>query len=153
MSEYEENDEERTVEDMINELGYAWSSPEAEHFHSLLQDKNTTEAKEMLLEYYEEEEAQMILDYFQKKMDRKFNIIQTSIEEIEKEFPPVVCAGQETPELLCNIKGTLVKTYLYNNGYDKPNDFWSVFYEPKGFIRFDKSNVFQVWKVVEKIKE
>lgn len=145
MSDYEE----RTAEDIIDELSYAWSSPEAEHFHHLLEEENISEAKKMLLEYYEEDEAQIVLDHFKKKMNRKFEIVPTSIEEIEREFPPVEYADKETPNLLCNIKGNIVKTYLYNNGYKKPNDFWSVFYESQGFIKFDKTNVFQVWKIIE----
>lgn len=57
-----------TLEELVDDLGYCFSQPEADHFMQLVRNQQRDEALQMLTkESYSDEEASMVYEHFLKE--------------------------------------------------------------------------------------
>lgn len=128
-----------TIEDVLEELSYSWSQPEADDFNNKFKNKDYSSAKKMLKnEGFSEEKIKMVMDYFKEKLDAKKKLVEYFSFEYEH--------LNEDDNLLIAYGGTIIATQINKNEkytYRKE----SCFYDSRGgFIPL--SNATQVWKVV-----
>lgn len=130
-----------TVQDIITDLSYSWSTPEAQEFHHKMDEKKYTSAKTMLKkEGLNKEQVNMVIDYFKKKKTQKKKIIEY--------YPSEYANLEDGDSILVSYGGSIIASMVREN--ERITDI-------KGNCFFDGrseyialSDATQVWKV-EKI--
>lgn len=124
----------RDIDDLLNELGYAFSTPEAEDFSYAINSKNYKKARKMLSAHFEKEEMEAIVSYFKKNSKRKYVLQEIAYEDFEL----MSTNDKFSNNFIVNYQGNLVST----NATDLLKGQVS-FYFNGDFINFDKAD--QIW--------
>lgn len=141
----EKNKEEQVldIEEILEDLSYSWSTPEAQDFHHKVRNKKYTSAKKMLeKEGLSKEQVEVVIKYFKNQFSSKRKLIEYFPSEYEN--------LTTKDELLVSYGGTITATVISKEerytGFQE-NCFY---YREEGFVPL--KNAIQVWKV-EKIEE
>lgn len=126
------------VNQLLEDLSYSWSTPEAQDFHYKVRNKSYTNAKRMLeKEGLSKEQVDVIIKYFKNQFSAKRKLIEYSPFEFEN--------FTETDNLLVSYGGTIFATGVRKEekytGY-KGNCFY---HSGEGYVPLEKA--IQVWKV------
>lgn len=125
---------------MLSELGYLFSTPEAEYFHYNLNNKNYEKAKDMLLKKSNLEYAIAVIDYFKNKLNEKFKLIEKNYEDFH--IDNLLNKDASTNKVIVNYRGNIINSYLYCDN----TEFF--IYSEYGKILL--KDVEQIW-IIEKI--
>lgn len=132
---------EKNIETILEELSYAFATPEAEEFISYINEKNYRKAKTMLLKKIEASDAALIIKHFKDKVKNKFKLVETTYDDFEKKYPynGVISSVQ----VVVNYRSQMCSGYL-SIAYGKE---WSIYIE-NNFVRV--KDVDQLWLVEKK---
>jgi hypothetical protein len=120
------------VKQILEELSYRFSSPEAEMFYKLLLNKEYKKAKKMLLEHISDIEAEAIIKYIDDLNTQKINLVEINPKLIEK--------VEGDKEYIFKFGKEMVKSQIYfiNNEFS--------FYAVREFVSVDKA--MQIWEII-----
>lgn len=107
------NGKERNVEEILENLRYAFATPEAEEFMYCINEKNYRKAKNMLLKKIEDSEASLIIKHFKNKIKNKFKLVEKTYDDFDKEYP---CNGVLSPvQVVVNYRSQIYSGCLYKS--------------------------------------
>lgn len=122
------------VEQLLDDLSYSWSTPEAEDFHWKIREKKFDSAKRMLeKEDLNKEEVKAIMKYFKNKFSAK--------KKLTEYFSFEWNDFKEGDEVLVSYGGGLHYSKLYQNLRGEG----LVFYTSRESVEIHKA--IQIWKV------
>jgi len=127
-----------TAEDILEDLSYAWSSAEAETFHTYLRVKDYESAKQMLTdEALSLEEVALVMDYFKEKFSEKKVITELKPSEFD--------GISEDERILVSYGGSIFTTCVRDEKTHKKSAENS-FYDNNG-KSVKLSEATQIWKI------
>lgn len=129
----------KDIDDLLNELGYAFSTPEAEDFSYAINSKNYKKARKMLSKHFEKEDMEIIISYFKNNSKRKYVLQEIFYENFELMSTDDKFANN----FIVNYQGNLIST----NATDVIKGQFS-FYFNGNFINFNKAD--QIWLSIKK---
>jgi hypothetical protein len=135
------NIKERNVEDILDDLRYAFATPEAEDFMFCINEKNYRKAKNMLLKKIEASDAALVIKHFKDKVKNKFKLVEITYNDFERNYPynGVISSVQ----VVVNYRSQMCSGYL-STAYGKE---WSI-YIGHNVVRL--KDVDQLWLVEKK---
>lgn len=136
----------RSCEELLYDLSYSLSSPEAEYFNSLINEEKYSQAKKVLSkEGLSNDEVEIIITFYKKKISRKYNMKDVTLEEFNKLYP----FGDiyKKVNIVVNYKGSIYSTYLHYPVSSKIKE-WTLYCNNE-FILL--SQIQQIWIMEEVI--
>jgi hypothetical protein len=125
----------RTVEELLDDLSYSLSTPEAQHMISLIEQDRRSRVHVILRRYLSKEEIETVIDHYRNIIESDIELVEIKISDI-----PVVEDDQK---------------YIFRAGLDLTpaaslylNEGVLQFYSHKGFLPLSKAQ--QAWKLVKK---
>lgn len=111
----------KRIQEIIDDLGYCFSTLEAQHFSALLKAKNIDEACKMLLEHISAQEADAVINHIQSENDKQVVLTEIMVKDITKKHegkPYLFKVGLSLHQssIYCR-KGEL---YFYANSENEP---------------------------------
>lgn len=127
------------IEEILDDLGSHWATPEAQHFFSLMKEKKFTPARKMLKdEGYAKEKVDFVIDHFKKKFAVKKKLVEYFPFEFEN--------FNEDDKVLVSYGGSIVSTtiskeerYTHHKG--------NCFFDNNSYGYVPLSEATQVWKI------
>lgn len=132
----------RSIEKILEDLSYAFASPEAEEFMRSIREKNYRKAKNMLLKKIEPAEATIIINHFKKEVKNKFVLTEITHEEFNTKYP--YNTQEIKQKVVVNYRGEILSSYLEESYYNK--NTWCIHVRCE---EIEISSVDQIW-IVEK---
>lgn len=126
----------RSVDEILDDLSYSMASPEAQAIFESIQSKNYAYAKKALKKYLENDEVNLVLNFYKKKHEQKYELVEIEVKDINiKDFKT---------EYLFKVGEQISKSTLepYNNDDDIR------FYLTPNFYKLKQAQ--QIWKIVIK---
>jgi hypothetical protein len=134
---------EKSIEEILEELSFAFASPEASEFTTYIAEKNYRKAKNMLLKKIAADEATLVINHFKSEIKKKFNLVEMSYEEFNIKFPYTGVNSKQ--QIVVNYRGEMVSAYP-KKGYIYP-DGWIIYV---GHNEVAIKDVDQIWLVEKK---
>lgn len=123
------------VQEIIEELSYSWSTPEAQHYHELVRNKKYAQAQKMLAkEDLDKESVDLVMNYFKQQMHGKKKLVEYYPSEYEN--------LTEKDNILVSYGGTMTPTQISNMNDSRGTCFY---FSGEGFVPVKKA--IQIWKV------
>lgn len=137
----------RSIEQILEDLSYAFASPESRAFTTYIGEKNYRKAKNMLLKKIDADEATIVMNHFKKEVKKKFILVEMTYEDFKIKYPynPDMDFDEFIDEIVINYRGHITSSCLMNSLYHK--DEWCVFIENR-FIKVQ--DVDQIWFIEKK---
>lgn len=146
----------RDIEEIINDLGYCFSSPEAEHFYEQILSRKYNKARKMLREYLEDEEIEKVINHFINESARKYTLKEITLEEFLTLYPFEKNKPSSDPEsnndhcnevkVVINYRGNMINEILALGSFHTE---WMFYYNNE---RVPLTKAAQIW-LVENIKK
>ena len=119
------------IEQILDDLSYSFSTPEAVELHSYIADKKFNKAKKILLDHTDIETAQRIIEHIHIKNTKKIifeeiDMVSLNVNDLEQKY-------------LFSYGGELYSGKLYSG----KNGLW--FWANSSMIDLNKVN--QIWKI------
>jgi hypothetical protein len=73
----------QTVQDILNDLSYSLSSPEAQEIYQSIQNKKYAQAKKLLKEHIDEQDAIRVVEFYKKQNAQKYEFVEIEIQDID----------------------------------------------------------------------
>lgn len=118
----------KTVEELLEDLGYCFATPEAEQFNRHILAKKFAQARKMLKPYVSLDEANAVIDYIHKKNTCNVKLTEIDKSEIVEDVQYVIRVGQNISHTMPWERNGVLSFYI------QP-DFVSV------------NDISQVWKI------
>jgi hypothetical protein len=103
---------EKNIETILEELSYAFASPESQAFMECLGDKNYRKAKTMLLKKLDKEDAELVIKYFKSKAKTKFKLVEITYEEFKNKHPYTDDRSFSNIQIVVNYRSEIISGYL-----------------------------------------
>lgn len=103
---------EKDIETLLEELSYAFASPEAQAFMAWLGEKNYRKAKTMLLKKIDKEDAELVIKYFKSKAKTKFKLVEITYEEFKNKHPYTDNKSFSNIQIVVNYRSEIISGYL-----------------------------------------
>lgn len=133
---------EKSIEKILENLSYAFASPEASEFTTYIAEKNYRKAKNMLMKKIDAGEATLVINHLKNEVKKKFKLIEMTYEEFNIQYPYTGVRSKQ--QVVVNYRGEMVSAYL-TKGYVYP-DGWVIYI---GHNEVAIKDVDQIW-IVEK---
>jgi hypothetical protein len=135
--------QENDIETILEDLSYAFASPESADFMRLLGEKNYTKAKKMLLKKIDPDSATLVIKHFKALAKSKFSLVEVTYEEFKNKHPYTNSISDV--QIVINyragiVSGVLSRTYFGENE-------WSIFIGSNQVLIKDAD---QIWCVENK---
>ena len=127
--------ESKSVEDILEDLSYSFSTPEAQGLQLLIIEKKFAKATKMLLKYTSAADAKRVIDYFHEKNTRKIELVEITIKDI--------VLGNEKLEYLFKIGTKVAKSSVFKIHHDSLD--YNIYIGGQMFLL---KQVNQVWKIL-----
>jgi hypothetical protein len=133
---------EKNIEAILEDLSYAFASPESQAFMECLGDKNYRKAKTMLLKKLNKEDTELVIKYFKSKAKNKFKLIEVSYEEFKNKHPYTDDRSFSNIQIVVNYRSEIISGYLSR----------SFSAEPEWYIHIGRNSVAirdvnQIWVI------
>jgi len=125
----------KTAKELIDDLGYCLSTPEAQDMLSLIERNNLKPVYEMLNRYLKKEEIEIVIKHFRDQVETNIELIEISVSDI-----PLI----DNDQLYIFRVGLQVTSTTGIYEFDGKFKF----YTQTGFKNLNDAQ--QVWKVVNK---
>lgn len=137
----EETTQDFDIEEILEDLGSHWATPEAQHFFQLLKEKKFTPARKMLKEEgYVKEKVDFVIDYYKKKFTAKQKLVEYYSFEYEN--------LNDEDKILVSYGGTILVTNIRKEERFT-NHKGNCFFDSSSYEYIPLSEATQVWKVEE----
>lgn len=133
----------RSIEKILEDLSFAFASPEASEFTTYIAEKNYRKAKNILIKKITTDEATLVINHFKNEVKKKFKLVEMSYEEFDIKFPYTGINIKN--QVVVNYRGEMVTAYL-KKGYMYP-DVWIIYV---GHNEVSIKDVDQIWLVEKK---
>lgn len=133
----------RSIEKILEDLSFAFASPESSEFTTYITEKNYRKAKNILIKKITTDEATLVINHFKNEVKKKFKLVEMSYEEFDIKFPYTGINIKN--QVVVNYRGEMVTAYL-KKGYMYP-DVWIIYV---GHNEVSIKDVDQIWLVEKK---
>jgi hypothetical protein len=133
---------EQTVEDIIDDLSYSWSSPEATHFHQLIKTKEIKDAQSMLeKEKLSSNQVKMVMDYFDQQYHQEKQLVEILLPNYDK--------IDNGTSIVVSYGGAIFQSQVIHNTNLTLGRTGQCFYDKYGsYTAID--HAVQIWAIVKK---
>jgi len=132
----------RSIEKILEDLSFAFASPESSEFTSYISKKNYRKAKNMLIKKIDADEATIVINHLKNEVKKKFKLVEMSYEELKIKYPYTGVNSKH--QVSVNYRGEMISAYL-KKGYEY-TDGWIIYV---GHNEVALKDVDQIW-IVEK---
>lgn len=133
----------RSIEKILEDLSFAFASPESSEFTSYIGEKNYRKAKDMLIKKIDADEATIVINHFKNEVKKKFKLLEMSYEEFNIKFPYTGVNSKQ--QVSVNYRGEIISAYL-KKGYEY-TDGWIIYV---GHNEVALKDVDQIWFIEKK---
>lgn len=132
----------RSIEKILEDLSFAFASPESSEFTAYIGEKNYRKAKNMLIKKIAADEATLVINHFKNEVKNKFTLVEMTYEEFNIKYPYTGVNSKH--QVSVNYRGEMISAYL-KKGYEY-TDGWIIYV---GHNEVALKDVDQIW-IVEK---
>lgn len=124
-----------TIEKLIEDLSYSFSTPEAQDFMELVKEGRYIKAVNFLVRENgsDKDDAKRIVDHFRKEVEQKFTLVEITLADID--------LSDSKQRYIFNYGGSLNPSEIYRYKDEAPTFYHNSQFLPLGLAR-------QIWKVV-----